>query len=240
MSTATVIPSNRTHHFVFNATTPGILPDIGLEIDNEFFLISLTTTLSVIILIRFLIIDAYKVLRLFKQRHQTAFRSTLVLDLSTVDEQMTIDLLDVPTCPTNIDFSGLKAPVDLAIIPEFRNFVLNLGLGNTFVMDLSTDFKFSMPTFLPLGYHQARAIRKISARKHYVNFFVRHMSNIVLIPRNSTLRSISIPHGNAIYTGIPMSPKTPNHFNSETHVKTYVTGILILLISSSSVHLLYM
>ena len=201
MSTATVIPTNRTHNFVLNVTSstvPGILADIGLEIDNEFFLISLTTTLLVIIFIRFLITDAYKLLRLFRQRHQTAFRSTLVLELSTVDKYMTIDLMDVPTCPTNIDFSGLEAPVDLAIIPKFRKFVLNLEWENTFVMDLSTDLKFSMPTFLPLGYYQARTIRKILARKHYVNFFVRHMSNIVLIPRYSTLRSNSIPHGNAI------------------------------------------
>ena len=115
MSTATVIPNNRMHHFVFNATTPGILADNGLEIDNKFFLISLTTTLSVIIFIRFLIIDAYKLLRLFRRRHQTAFRSTLLLELSTVEKYMTIDLMDVPTCPTNIDFSR-KAPVDLAII----------------------------------------------------------------------------------------------------------------------------
>ena len=131
------------HHFVFNATTPGILADNGLEIDNKFFLISLTTTLTFITFIRFLITNAYKLLRLFRQRHQTAFRSTIVLELSTVDKYMTIDLMDVPTCPTNIDFSGLKAPVDSAIIPDFRNFVLNLEWENSFVMDLSTDLKFS-------------------------------------------------------------------------------------------------
>ena len=208
-------PTNRTHNFVLNVTSstvPGLLADIDLEIDNEFFLISLTTTLTFITFIRFLITNAYKLLRLFRQRHQTAFRSTIVLELSTVDKYMTIDLMDVPTGPTNNDLSGLKAPVDLAIILKFRNFVLNLEWENIFVMDLSTDLEFSMPTFLPLGYHQARTIGKILARKHYVNIFVRHMSNIVLIPRYSTLQSNSIPHGNAIYTGIPMSPPNAPSF----------------------------
>ena len=129
---------------------------------------------------------------------------------------MTIDLMDMPTNHTIIDFRGLKAPVDLAIIPKFRKFVLNLEWENSFVMDLSTDFKYPMPTFFPLGYYQ---VRKILARKHYVNFSVRHKSNIV--PRYSPLRSNSIPHGNAVYTGIQMSLKTPYHSTSETQVKTY-------------------
>ena len=45
---------------------------------------------------------------------------------------MTIDMMDVSTCPTYIDFSGLKAPVDLAIIPKFGNFVLNLEWEDSF------------------------------------------------------------------------------------------------------------
>ena len=85
---------------------------MGLEIDNELFLIFLTTTHSVIIIIRYLITDAYKLLWLFRQRHQTDFRSTLVVELLTVDKYMTINLMNMPTYPINIDFSGLNAPVD--------------------------------------------------------------------------------------------------------------------------------
>ena len=155
MSSATVIRNNETHHFVFNLTTstvPGILADIGLEIDNEFFLISLTTTLSVILFIQFLITDAYKLLR------QVVATAKDIKPL--LDQLYYLNYRTSTTCPTDIAFSGLKAHVDLAFINKFRNLVLNLEWDNSCVMDLPTDLELSMPmpTFLLLGYYQTRTI----------------------------------------------------------------------------------
>ena len=126
-----------------------------------------------------MIADADKLLRLFRRRHRIALRPTLVLELSTVDKYMTIDSMIMPTCPTNFDFSGLNALVDLASIPKFSNFGLNLEWRKSFVMDLSTDFKFSM---LSPGYYKVRTestenFGEETLREFLRSTYVQHRSN---------------------------------------------------------------
>ena len=68
----------------------------------------------------------HKLCRYLRKRRQTAFKSTLVLELMTVDDYMTIDVMDIPSCPSTLDFSRLRSPTDIDAFPSIRNSFINL------------------------------------------------------------------------------------------------------------------
>ena len=183
LGTASIIQSNNTHPFFINSTVPKILENVGLQIDNGTLLITIATTLSIILFLGFLITDIHKFCRYLRKRRQTAFKSTLVLELMTVDDYMTIDVMDIPSCPSTLDFSRLRSPTDIDAFPSIRNSFINLDWDYASVTDLSTDQQFAIPQRIAVGYFKALKIKKILCHPYNAYLYIRHCDKIVLIPK---------------------------------------------------------